>query len=176
MTLFLCGFMGCGKSALGKVLSKRLQLPLIDTDDRIVQQMGMSIPQIFVQKGEAFFRETETELIKSLGMQSAVVSCGGGVMVDPVNAAAATKNGGIIVYLQQTFETCYERIRYDTNRPIVQKNTKKQLQALFAQREQLYQAHATDTVVAGNTPEESAERVIQLLKEKYADIRIKECI
>lgn len=160
MTLFLCGFMGCGKSALGRVLARELHLPLIDTDDYIVQETGMTIPELFAQKGEAFFRAKETEAIRKLGSQSAVIACGGGVMVNPVNAAAATEQGGIIVYLKQTFETCYERIRNDANRPIVQQNTKEQLRQIFEARERHYQAHATHIVVAGDTPEESAEKVI----------------
>jgi shikimate kinase len=166
MTIFLCGFMGCGKSALGRALSAKLQLPLTDTDDEIVKQLHMTIPAIFAQKGEPFFRQTETEIITQLAQQDGIVSCGGGVMVNPVNAARAKAHGGIVIYLQQTFAVCYDRIKNDTNRPIVQQNTKEALQQLFQNREQQYQANATYSVIAGETPEESAERVIQLLQQQ----------
>ena len=63
MTLFLCGFMGCGKTALGKALAKRLELPLVDMDDLIVEREGMTIPEIFDQKGEPYFRKVESRLV-----------------------------------------------------------------------------------------------------------------
>lgn len=86
-------------------------------------------------------------------------------MVNPVNAVIVQQYDGIIVYLQQSFAVCYERIRHDKNRPLVQSHTKEELQQLFEERERWYQVNATYSVIAGNTPEESAERVIKILKK-----------
>ena len=61
MTIFLCGFMGCGKTRLGRVLAQLLHLPLIDLDDYIVQQEGRSIPEIFAENGEPYFRAVEAQ-------------------------------------------------------------------------------------------------------------------
>ncbi len=165
MTLFLCGFMGCGKTALGQVLAKQLQMPLIDMDEEIVRQSGMTIPELFEQKGESYFRKLESDMIRTLAQQTGIVSCGGGAMVNPVNAVIVQQYDGIIVYLQQTFAVCYERIRHDKNRPLVQSHTKEELQQLFEERERWYQVNATYSVLAGNTPKESAERVIKILKK-----------
>ena len=81
MTVFLCGFMGCGKSTTGKILAKNLGLSYIDSDEFIVEQEGMTIPEIFEKKGEPYFRKVEAEVIKSLCGKNAVVSCGGGAML-----------------------------------------------------------------------------------------------
>ena len=165
MTLFLCGFMGCGKSALGRVLAEQLKMPLIDMDAEIVRQSGMTIPEIFEQKGESYFRKLESDMIRTLAQQTGIVSCGGGAMVNPVNAVTVEQYGGVIIYLQQSFAVCYERIRNDKNRPIVQSHTKEELQQMFEERERWYQVNATYSVLAGDTPEESAERVKKILKK-----------
>lgn len=165
MTLFLCGFMGCGKTALGRVLAEQLQMPLVDMDAEIVRQTGMTIPEIFEQNGEEAFRRLESNMIRTLSQRTGIVSCGGGAMVNPVNAVIVQQYKGIIIYLQQSFEVCYERIRNDKNRPLVQRHTKEELQQLFEERERWYQVNATYSVLAGNTPEESAERVIKILKK-----------
>ncbi|MBQ8724860.1 MAG: shikimate kinase [Oscillospiraceae bacterium] len=163
MTVFLCGFMGCGKSVTGKALSRMLKLSLIDTDDEIVKQEGMSIPQIFAEKGEPYFRTVEAETVQKLCEKNAVVSCGGGAMLNPDTAAAAREKGAHIVLIDQTFETCYERIKDDKNRPIVQRNTKEQLQKIFDDRAAVYRRHSTLTVSPADTPEETAERIKELL-------------
>ena len=155
MTIFLCGFMGCGKTTVGQILAKKLGLPLIDTDAYIVQQEGKSIPDIFAQDGEPYFREKET---------AAVISCGGGAMIKPENAAYAREHG-IVVLLDESFDTCYQRIKGDTNRPIVQRSTKEELHALFDQRASIYRAHATCAVPGGVSPEQMAQRIIQAVKE-----------
>ena len=130
MTLFLCGFMGCGKSALGRALSKRLELPLIDTDDYIVKTQGMSIPEIFEKYGEPYFREIEAKAIADLSQQEAVISCGGGAILNDKTAEIARENG-IVILLDQSFDVCYSRIKDDKNRPLVQKNTKEQLREIY---------------------------------------------
>lgn len=162
MILFLCGFMGCGKSALGRALARRLRLPLIDTDEYIVEQEGMSIPDIFAQKGEPYFRKVEAEAIRSLCSRNAVVACGGGAMLNPETAAAARAAGKVIL-IDQTFAVCYSRIQGDPNRPIVQQNTKEQLEAIYQARDKVYRAHANVIVPAAQTPDATAQRLIEML-------------
>ncbi|MBQ8824418.1 MAG: shikimate kinase [Ruminococcus sp.] len=163
MTLFLCGFMGCGKSALGRALSKRLELPLIDTDEYIVKTQGMSIPEIFEKYGEPYFREVEAKAIADLSQQEAVISCGGGAILNDKTAKIARENG-IVILLDQSFDVCYSRIKDDKNRPLVQKNTKEQLREIYNARDSVYRKNSTIVVKAGNTPEESAERVINAIQ------------
>ena len=78
MTVFLCGFMGCGKSTTGRMAARKLGLGYGDTDELIVKKEKMTIPEIFELKGEAYFRSVEAETVKSLCGKNMIVSCGGG--------------------------------------------------------------------------------------------------
>ena len=78
MTLYLCGFMGCGKTTVGKIISKKLGLAYFDSDEEIVAKEKMTIPEIFDKMGEPYFRKSEAETIKNFVNYKAVVSCGGG--------------------------------------------------------------------------------------------------
>ena len=163
MTIFLCGFMGCGKTTVGEILAKKLGLPLIDTDAYIVEQEGKSIPDIFAQDGEPYFRKKEAEAIRTLCTQKAVISCGGGAMLNPDSADYARKNGAVVL-LDESFDTCYERIQGDTNRPIVQRSTREELHQLFDKRSGTYRAHASHVIPGGVSPEEMAERIMAAVK------------
>ncbi len=163
MTIFLCGFMGCGKTTVGEILAEKLRLPLIDTDAYIVEQAGKSIPDIFAQDGEPYFRKIEAEAIRTLCTQEAVISCGGGAMLNPESAAYARENGAVVL-LDESFAVCYDRIKDDTNRPIVQRSTPAELEALFQKRAGIYRAHASHVVTGGSTPKEMAEKIIAALK------------
>ena len=107
MAIFLCGFMGCGKTTIGKTLSRLLGCGYCDMDELIVKKAGMSIPEIFEKKGEPYFRSMETELIKELGNFKGLVSCGGGAMLSDVNGKLAAENG-CVLFLDTPFETCYK--------------------------------------------------------------------
>ena len=159
MTIFLCGFMGCGKTTVGEILAKKLGLPLIDTDAYIVEQEGKSIPDIFAQDGEPYFRKKEAVAIRTLCTQNAVISCGGGAMLNPDSADYARKNGAVVL-LDESFDTCYGRIQGDTNRPIVQRSTREELHQLFDKRSGTYRAHASHVIPGGVSPEEMAERIM----------------
>ena len=117
MTVFLCGFMGCGKSTTGRMAARKLGLGYGDTDELIVKKEKMTIPEIFELKGEAYFRSVEAETVKSLCGKKMIVSCGGGAMLNPETAAAAREKG-IVIYLEVPFDVCYNRIKNDPNRPI----------------------------------------------------------
>ena len=163
MTIFLCGFMGCGKTTVGEILAKKLGLPLIDTDAYIVEQEGKSIPDIFAQDGEPYFRKKEAEAIRTLCTQNAVIACGGGAMLNPDSADYARKNGAVVL-LDESFDTCYGRIQGDTNRPIVQRSTRDELHQLFDKRSGTYRAHASHVIPGGVSPEEMAERIMAAVK------------
>ncbi len=174
MTIFLCGFMGCGKSAMGKALSHILRLPLIDTDEAIVQQEGMSIPEIFEKHGEPYFRKVEAEIVQKLCEKNAVVACGGGAMLNTDTASAARRAGAHIAFIDQSFDVCYDRIKNDKNRPLVQKNTKEQLHEIFRSRALVYKAHSTVTVEPGDSPGATARRLIEKLNISMPTAAIQE--
>ncbi|HOC33478.1 MAG: Shikimate kinase [Firmicutes bacterium ADurb.BinA205] len=165
MTIFLCGFMGCGKTTAGKLAAKKLGSGFTDTDDLIVRTLGMSIPDIFEKKGEPFFRQTEAEIVKSLCGKTIVAACGGGAMLNPDTAKAAREAGAEIVFLDVPFETCYERISGDTNRPIVMRSTKEELKALYDQRREVYLSHSTVRVECDGSPVENAEKIAQAVRK-----------
>lgn len=159
MTIFLCGFMGCGKTTIGQLAAKKMGCAFYDTDELIVENQGMSIPEIFEKKGEPYFRQVEADIVKSMCGKSAVISCGGGAMINSDTAKAVANAGGAVVFLDVDFDTCYERISTDTNRPIVVNNTKEQLRAIFDERHAIYLKNSTVQIDASGSPVETAELV-----------------
>ena len=116
--IFLIGFMGSGKSTIAKQLKKELDMELVEMDQRIVDEQGMSINDIFAQKGEEAFRDIESQLVVDLGNQEAsIISCGGGVVIRPQNVENMKKSGKI-VFLTATPETILERVKGGTDRPL----------------------------------------------------------
>ncbi|MDE6036070.1 MAG: shikimate kinase [Ruminococcus sp.] len=164
MTIFLCGFMGCGKSTIGKILAKNNGCNFCDTDELIVRNQGMTIPEIFSQKGEPYFRTVEAETVKSLCGKSTVVACGGGAMQNTDTADTVRKNGGTIIYLYVPFETCYERIKDDSNRPIVMNNTREQLEEIYNKRHEIYKKNSTMMIEAVGSPVEIVRNIIDIIR------------
>lgn len=166
MTVFLCGFMGCGKSTAGKLAAKKLGCGFCDTDDLIVRTLGMSIPEIFEKKGESFFRKTEAEIVKSLCGKTTVAACGGGAMLNPDTTKCAAKSDSEVVFLDVPFDACYERISGDTNRPIVMNSTKEELEELFNKRREIYIKHSTIQISSGGlSPIETADKIVGAIKK-----------
>lgn len=161
MTIFLCGFMGCGKSTIGKRLAVLSGRGFVDMDSYIEDKAGMTIPEIFEKLGEPAFREMETEAVRALSGAGKVVACGGGAMLKSINAEIAAEKGRII-YIEVDFETCYSRIEGDKNRPLVMKNTKEQLKAIYEERAPIYAAHATDKADGNESPETVARQIKEL--------------
>ena len=93
MTIYLCGFMGCGKSTIGKLLAQKTGLKFTDLDDYIEKTEKMSIPEIFASKGESYFREKEAKAVKDLSAENSVVACGGGTIINDNSARIARENG-----------------------------------------------------------------------------------
>lgn len=166
MTIFLCGFMGCGKSTSGKIAAKKLGCGFCDTDDLIVRTLDMSIPEIFDKKGEPFFRKTEAEIVRSLCGKTTVAACGGGAMLNPDTAKCAAGSGSEVIFLDVPFDACYERISGDTNRPIVMNSTMEQLEELFNKRREIYIKHSTIQISCGNlSPIETADKIVGAIKK-----------
>lgn len=163
MAIFLCGFMGCGKTTTGKLLAKKLGCSYIDTDELIEKNEGMSIPDIFSKKGEPYFRRVEAETVKSLCGRKAVVSCGGGALINDETADAVNKNDAA-VFLDIPFDTCYERIKDDPHRPIAVSSTKEELFERFNKRHEIYLKNSAVRVDCSGTPVENAEAVISAVK------------
>lgn len=164
--IFLVGFMGAGKSTIARGLHRELRLPLVEMDERIVQEQGMSINDIFAQYGEDKFRDIESQLILDLGKEGAsVVSCGGGVVVRPQNTEYM-KQSGRIVYLSASPETVYERVKNSSDRPILNGHMNVEYIAeLMEKRRALYEAAADITVATdGKSREELCQEIMERLE------------
>lgn len=161
--VYLCGFMGCGKSVVGKKLAEKLGCEFYDMDQYIVKREGMKIPEIFAEKGEKYFREAETAAIKELAENKGIIACGGGAMLKKENSEIAAENG-IVVYIEVPFEVCYGRISGDKNRPIVMNNTKEELEFIYDSRVPVYRENSSVTVSGNGTVAEIADRIADLIK------------
>ncbi len=140
--IYLMGFMGCGKSSVGLLLAKRIHWPFIDTDIKIAQEKGLSIPEIFEKHGESYFRKLEKSCILQISkIKKHVVSLGGGAVIDPENWKAIS-HSGITISICYPPEIIMERLSSDENRPLLGDTGKdKRLQRiidLMEEREKFY--------------------------------------
>lgn len=117
MTICLIGFMGSGKTTIGRLLSEELGKSWIDLDSFVEQQYGQPIAEIFAKKGEGYFRMLETKALKCLLKQEiGIISTGGGVVEQPENRALLQK--AYTVYLSYPVDTLYQRVQGDADRPL----------------------------------------------------------
>lgn len=156
--------MGCGKSTVGKLAAKKLGCSFCDTDELIVENQGMTIPEIFAQKGEPYFRQIEAEIVSSLCGRTTVAACGGGAMLNPDTARAAAESGSKVIFLDVPFNVCYRRISGDTNRPIVVNSTREQLEELYNRRREIYIQNSTVRIECSGSPVEIAEQIAEVIK------------
>ncbi|MGM9570800.1 MAG: shikimate kinase [bacterium] len=147
MNIVLLGFMGTGKSTVGKYLAEKLGRIFVELDKEIEVSAGMSIPAIFNNYGEEHFRDLETaEIRKWCRQDNLVIATGGGAVVRSQNRAYLKENG-LLVCLKATPEAILERIKYDRNRPLLNVPDKlAKIKELMALRKQIYQEAADYTL------------------------------
>ncbi len=118
--IILTGFMGTGKSAVGTLLAQRLQREFFDTDTLIEQASGQTIASVFAEKGEAYFRELEKQVIRQVCQkQEVVIATGGGAIVN-VDNATCLKESGTVICLTASPETIVQRVQGNKDRPLLQ--------------------------------------------------------
>ena len=146
-SVVLCGFMGSGKTVVGKELAKMLGVKFVDTDEMIEAEQGVAIKAIFATHGEDYFRDLEFEMCKKVAeMKNCVVSTGGGALTFERNAEAL-KKGSTVVFLDASFDVICDRIGDSTSRPLFQdRNKAKQL---YDERKSKY-LNAADIVIDGD--------------------------
>lgn len=170
--IILIGFMGCGKSSVGRRLAQKLDCDFLDTDELIEEQQGCSISDIFAKEGEGAFREMETECIKELiekGGDGFVLSVGGGLPVRECNRELL-KELGEVVLLQVSADVVYKRLRNDKTRPLLQdKNPRGRIVDLMNARKGFYEEAATCVVdVNDRSFEEIVEEIIAVSGKEHA--------
>ena len=162
MNLVLIGMPGSGKSRVGKILSKMLCMPLVDTDALVEQTAGKTIPELFAQEGESAFRDRETAAARqAAALDNTVIATGGGIILRPENmeALAAT---GLIFFRDRDLEDIVGEDHM--GRPLVCKDQDK-LRILYTQRIDLYRKYAQYTISDTKTAEEAAARIAALYRE-----------
>jgi shikimate kinase len=145
--IVLIGFMGSGKTSIGRIVAQRLGFQFVDTDAVIVERAGMQVAEIFERHGEAWFREQETATLRSLSiLNRAVISTGGGVVTREENHALL-RELGFVVWLTASEDVIFERVSRNTKRPLLQTpNPRTTVQELLEKRRGLYEAVAQFTL------------------------------
>ena len=150
--LILCGFMGCGKTTLGKKLSEHFGMELIDTDSEIVKRENRSIADIFDSDGEAYFRRLETELVKELASKdNLVISLGGGLAAKKENHPHL-KAAGKVILLDCGIDETLKRITGDKSRPLT-RGGKEDIISRYNLRKPIYEEVA-DIIIDSSKDEE----------------------
>lgn len=163
--IILCGFMGCGKSTVGKNLARKSGRKFLDMDTYIEEKAGMTVSEIFEKHGEGGFRDMEHEACLELAeMNDLVVASGGGAFTFERNVQAF-KGRDIIVFLDVPLEIIKNRLKNDKNRPLLQRSDKdRAMKELYDRRYPIYNS-AADVVVAGqNTPLRTAFQVMDAVE------------
>ncbi|MFR5251988.1 MAG: shikimate kinase, partial [Butyricicoccus sp.] len=145
--LVLCGFMGSGKTTIGRKLARLTGLEFIDADIYLEAKEGKKISEIFAEKGEAYFRDRETAYIKELAQKDGIVlALGGGSVLRPENVSAV-KETGLLILLDTPFYRIMKNLSYSTNRPLLDKPDKQaETRRLYNARKALYHRVADITV------------------------------
>lgn len=175
MKIFITGFMGSGKTRIGRALAKKLSARFVDLDQIIESQTGKTITEIFSSQGEVAFRETEkkvlTQLVKS--SENVVVATGGGTACFSGNMEVMNQNG-TTVYIKVSPDMLFERLRNEVqHRPLLaaQKDLKEYIAASLAEREKFYlKAQHVIQVKETDTVEELCKKILESINNKKKGI------
>jgi shikimate kinase len=165
--IVLIGFMGAGKSSVGRRLARRTGFPRLDTDELIADGFGQPISRIFELHGENAFRNAETETLRKLDpSRASIVVTGGGILLHPGNAGLLRRLG-LIVYLMADEETLFHRVSKRSSRPLLQTDDpSRTIKELLQTRRPLYEKAADITVDTSHLGhDEVAELILRRLDE-----------
>jgi len=155
---------GSGKSTVGKLLAQKLHRPLLDIDQMVEAAAGKSINEIFEEQGEAAFREKEAEQITMAAQATeTVIVCGGGAVLFAKNMLILA-HSGVIIYIDTSIEQILARTDF-SDRPLLYKQP-EQLYNMLQVRDPLYRKYAAYVAENSGTPEETAEKIITLIKRE----------
>ncbi len=163
--IVLIGFMGAGKTTVGRALAARLRLPFLDSDQVIEKKMDLSVADIFEGYGEAAFRAIEADTVAGLlaGPETVLALGGGAVMTARTRLALA---GHTVVHLAISLDDALARVGRDPGRPVLRN---PELASLFAARAAVYADVATITVPAGRPPKAVVDELVQRLRDARPD-------
>jgi shikimate kinase len=157
----LIGFMGAGKTTVGRVLAGRLGWTFLDLDESIEARAGRSVAELFAQAGEAAFRELERSAAEaSLGLERYVLAAGGGAWAQPATRELLARDA-LTVWLRCDFETALRRIPGDGSRPLAK--SRERMRKLWAEREAAYGLADVAVDTSRLQPREAADEILRAL-------------
>ena len=161
--IYLIGFMGAGKSTVGRLLAERLDWSFIDLDDAIERVEGRSIADIFEDSGEPHFRRVESEQLREASrLPNRLVALGGGTYAHPENRAHVEENG-LSVYLETALESIRDRIDDDSARPLFADSLR--VAELYRQRLPSYRMASVTVNTNGLDPKDIANRIFRIVRQ-----------
>lgn len=145
-SIYLTGFMGSGKTTVGKLIADKWGIPVIDTDQFIEKQRNKSIREIFEVEGESQFRKYEEQYLKLLPTENSIITTGGGIILNKENRKWM-KDHGIVIYLHCEPMEILKRLEQDTTRPLLDGDKQTNIKSIFIERIELYKDahHIIDT-------------------------------
>lgn len=168
-TIFLIGFMGAGKTTVGKLLARSTQKKHLDLDVEIEKKVGQPIPQIFSEQGELGFRTIEHESLKKTIHQNAIVSTGGGIVLSNSNRVLLQESSSEVIYLKTDPSVFIERLKRDKKnvRPLAIAKSDEEISAIYSPRQILYESCANFTVDTSlYSPKEVVREILAYLNKK----------
>ncbi len=163
--IVIVGFMGTGKTVVGKEVARRLGMQFINIDEMISRKAGMSINDIFTKKGESFFRQLERDVImEAAAGDDSVIDTGGGAVIDELNVKDL-KAAGILFCLNAAAEEIFKRVRRETHRPLLNiSDPLEQINYLMKKREPYYKRADYQIDTNSRTIKEIAEEIIDIYR------------
>jgi len=160
--IYLIGFMGAGKTTVGRSLSNKLGWVFIDLDEEIERREGRPIAKIFQDHGEPHFRKIEQRCLEDVsGLERAVIALGGGTFINPQNRALAMKTG-LTVWLKVSFAKVWHRVKIDGTRPKFP--DQEQAESLYRTREPFYALAKVHVSTDDSTPEKTVDEIIGVVR------------
>lgn len=172
VNLYLVGFMGTGKSTVGRQVAKQMDFQFIDSDQEIERVQGKLVSTIFTEQGEAAFREMERDFVEQgHPMQGCVVACGGGLVV-PSGMLELLRQRGVVMCMHAPIEAILQRIKNTTHRPLLQvEDREERLRELYAKREELYRRTGTMVLTDGRPMREIVAHVLRVYRQEAAQFK-----
>ena len=170
VNLYLVGFMGTGKTTVGRAVAQRMGFQVLDSDHEIERQQRKTIPEIFAQDGEPAFRAMEREFIeRGHPKERTLVACGGGLVVQP-GMLALLKSKGVVVCLHASLETILTRTARQRNRPLLEvENPEERVRTLYAAREPIYKQSGTVILTDSRPLVDISAHVLRAWRRDAAD-------
>ncbi len=168
--IILIGFMGSGKSSVGRLVARRTGLQFVDTDALVEKQEGKAIPEIFAEQGEEHFRYVERLMLEEIANEKRMVLATGGGIVLREDNRQSLRDIGFVVWLTANEDEIFRRVSRNTNRPLLQTaDPRAAVKDLFSTRRELYEQTADCVIDSSGMPHRAVvDRIISRARQYFA--------